>query len=90
MENKKAGQWDLSGQCIPGEGLEPHAHTFSLGIFKWVEKIGCDGIKKSKVAIRISGARQNPNLVFDKAEKICKALNSGKSVGDFPKHITVR
>lgn len=86
------GQWSYSGAYLPSKmnTLLTNQVTFSLGIFRWITKENPNnGLKKTHVYIRVIGYVSNPDAAIKKAEEICAQLNTGKSVNDFKKRITV-
>jgi hypothetical protein len=82
----KAGKHGFSGACRPGSGWAGH-HTFSVGVFQWVQKASGKGCKKSAVKVRVSGSTAHPERVDAKATEIVEALDAGTYTG--PKHVRV-
>ena len=75
MDRKQVNKHDWSGNCMPGSDFVSSS-TFSVGIFKWVEKKS-GGLKKSRVVHRVYGRTANPEAVYAKAGEICDALDIG-------------
>ena len=83
------GKHGFSGACAPDSGgyWAGHYHTFSLGIFEWVNKASGQGLKKGPVRVRVSGDTNNAEAVNAKAEEIVRLLDAGIYSG--PKRVRV-
>lgn len=72
IKEPKAGDWDYDGMCRPGSNWSNNANsqlTFSVGIFQWAAKASGKGVKRTAVVKRVSGYCNNPQDVYDRAEK---------------------
>ena len=79
-DGKRPYEWDFDGSCAPPEGLEhstiyPWATTFSLGCFQWIPRANGKGLKRSKVAYRVSGLCSQSVTVYAKARAYCDRCN---------------
>lgn len=75
-DRKQLYKHDYFGSCIP-ENSGGLWHTFSVGIFKWLQKSDGIGLKKSTVIFRLYGNSSNPDEVYKAAEEICDRLDKG-------------
>ena len=81
------GTHGWSGSCAPG-GLCPYrTETFSVGCFEWLPSAKQGTAKKGKCKVRVYGQTDNPQPVYEEAERICRELDAGTYTG--PKTIRV-
>ena len=82
------GTHGWSGSCAPGSPMACRTHsTFSVGCFQWLPSARKGMAKKGKVKVRVYGRRDNPEPVYEAAERICRELDAGTYAG--PKTIRV-
>lgn len=79
MSDKKAGQYDYDGSCMPREG-QPRLSgqtSFSVGVFQWINMAHGKGLKRGKVLTRVSGLVSEASIVVSVARDVCRLLQNG-------------
>lgn len=72
------GRWDYDGEFAPvlrEDGtygpVRGSVQTFSLGCFRYIARKDGSGLKRARVAWRVSGRVEYPEEVYAKAEAFC-------------------
>jgi hypothetical protein len=74
---KGAYTHDYSGKCVPNTKTHHWNRTFSFGIFQWIPKSSCKGLKKSVVKYRIIGPTTKSLKMHKRADLLCRLLDAG-------------
>lgn len=84
-----AGQHAWYGNYDPAHytPLYGNYYTFSVSCFEYLPK-SSGGLKRGPAKVRVSGRRDKPEKVYEKATEICRLLDAGTYDG--PKNIVVK
>ena len=63
-------------------------HTFSVGVFEWVERSTRFGVKRGLIKVRVEGLSSQSEAVYAKAAEVVNQLDAGTYTG--PKRIRVK
>ena len=83
----KIGTHGYDGAYCPGARRTSWMQSFSVGCFEWLPKKG-GGVKRSKAKVRVRGSTRDAELVYERAEDVCRQLDAGTYKG--PKVVTVK
>jgi hypothetical protein len=75
-----------ASSCGPAEGYG--SHTFSVGVFEWVERSTRFGVKRGLIKVRVEGLSSQSEAVYAKAAEVVNQLDAGTYTG--PKRIRVK
>ena len=82
------GAHGWSGSCAPGGLYSCHNKTFSVGCFQWLPSASKGIAKKGKCKVRVYGRKDDPQLVYEAADRICRELDAGTYAG--PKTVRIK
>jgi len=77
----------FDGKCRPGAQSWASQKTFSVGIFPLIPRASGEGTKRGAVKVRVVGAVNNPDAVYERAREIMELLDNGKYDG--PKTVKI-
>ena len=84
----QVGRWDYDGACSPAVSQRWGRHTFSVGVFCWGPRARGGGARRGKSVCRVSGRCDNPLLVYEVANRVCRMLRT-RGTDAVPKSLTV-